>query len=163
MSTPSELVPMELEWTRAGRHGNATAWRCGPITVLSELANAKLPDGSGQSGLQWLVSVSFNGKRPKDNHVRKALRAFSMVGAEEDNHHPGIARHFWRVCDPSKRVSCECKETELIQVEPDGYRWTTPKDVESEGCRGCDYQDLSGKPCPIHSKADQPAREAPPA
>ncbi len=72
-----------------------------------------------------------------------------MVGAEEDNHHPGNARHFWRPLDPSHRVDCECKEDEVLVTDADGYRWTNPQD--GEPCRGCDFESLTGKPCPLHT------------
>jgi hypothetical protein len=90
---------------------NAQAWRCvGPdplgqngfawqhqeISVISTLDMAELPGGNGAIGQQWHVSVSrftLNGqKRPNWMQVKFALRAFGMLGAEEDNHHPGIGR-----------------------------------------------------------------------
>jgi hypothetical protein len=117
--------------------------------VISSLVDADLPDGSGV-GPQWHVSVSARGKRPDDRQVRRALKAFGLVGAEEDNHHPGIARHFWRPVDPAHRVDCKCKATEEIITEADGYRWTNPKTSTTETCRGCDIAPVTGKPCPIH-------------
>ena len=71
-----------------------------------------------------------------------------MVGTEEDNHHPGNARHFWLPLDPTKRVDCECKSDEAVITEPDGYQWTNPHN-ESE-CRGCASASLYGRPCPLH-------------
>jgi hypothetical protein len=58
------------------------------------------------------------------------------------------ARHFWLPCDPAHRVDCQCKTDEKNIVEPDGYTWTTP--VDDSQCRGCEFQGMTGKICPIH-------------
>lgn len=85
--------------------------------------------------------------------MRRALRAFGMVAAEQDNHHPGNACHFWMPLDPSKRVDCECKNDEVVVTDKDGYQWTNPHDAAE--CRGCDFARLpTGKPCPIHSNVE---------
>lgn len=123
-----------------------SAWRCGPIYVLSELVEAEYPDGDG-TGLQWIVSISDSGRRPKPKQIRKTLRAFGMVGSELDTHHPGVAVHYWRPVDPAHRVACQCKVDERTVVELDGYTWTTPVDGE---CRGCELEGLTGAPCSIH-------------
>jgi len=151
MSKQAEKQPGP-EWTRAPWPGErvtptASAWRCGPIFVLSELVVAEYPDGNGH-GPQWLVSVSAAGKRPKPKQVRKTLRAFGMVGAELDTHHPGVAKHYWSPVDPEHRVDCQCKVDEETVREPDGYTWTTPADGE---CRGCELEQLTGAPCPLHA------------
>lgn len=126
-------------------------WTDGGVVVGSSLVMADLPDGSGRTGLQHLVSVSgAGGKRPTRAELRRALSAFGFLGAEEDNHFPGIARHFWRPVDVAARVDCQCKEDELVVEEPDGYRWTTPRNGV---CRGCELQALLGNPCPLHSPA----------
>lgn len=75
-------------------------------------------------------------------------------GWDEDNHHPGIVRHFWLPLDASKRVQCQCKDTELVITEPDGHTWTTPRDGP---CRGCELRGLTGRACPLH--ATTPTRE----
>lgn len=131
----------------------ASAWVSGPIRVLSELADAQSPVDPRSSTLQWHISITTNGKRPKPHHLRRALRAFGMVGAEEDNHYPGNARYFWLAVDPTHRVRCECKESESTVVEPDGYRWQNPKDAAE--CRGCEYEAQFGRPCPVHSAERQ--------
>ncbi len=128
----------------------ASGWQSGLVRVISALELAELPDRSGV-GPQWHVSISRAGKRPKPTDVRRALRAFGMVGAEEDNHHPGNARHFWLVVDPAHRVDCECKEDEITIVEPDGYKWTNPPDAAA--CRGCEFEQTIGTPCPLHHEA----------
>ena len=128
------------------RPATASAWRCGPIFVLSEFAVAESPDGNGV-GPQWLISISESGRRPKPKQVRKALRAFGMVGAEEDQHYPGVARHFWQPIDAAHRAQCQCKASERVVVEADGYTWTTPVDGE---CRGCELEQTTGAACPVH-------------
>lgn len=119
------------------------------MRVISSLIKAELPDRSG-IGLQWLVSVSrAAGRRPAPVDLRRALRAFGMQDAEEDNHHPGNARHFFLVVDPAHRVTCECKVDEETVVEPDGYRWQNSR--EPGACRGCELTAITGRPCPIHA------------
>ncbi len=124
-------------------------WTRDNILVISELANAELPSGSG-TGWQWLVSCSSGGERPTQQQVRKVLRAFRMEAAEEDNHHPGVARHFWLVVDEKLRVECECKTTEVVVTEKDGYRWSNSR----KACRGCELQLLTGRRCPLHAGPD---------
>jgi len=137
-----------------------SAWTFGPLRVISTLTLAELPDGSKEIGPQWHISITDAGKRPKPKQVRRALRAFDMVGAEEDNHHPGNARHFWMPVDSARRVDCECKADEVTIVEPDGYRYTNPHDPAE--CRGCEFQRLTGKPCPLHAEAAEALSEAKP-
>lgn len=131
----------------SGTHA-ASMWRRGAVSVISALSLAEAPDGSGRNILQWHVSVSRFGSRPTDRDVRHAREAFRLQGFEEDNHHPGGARHFWQPVEPAERVDCECKTTEDTIVERDGYRWTNPNN--GEPCRGCEYEQLLGTPCPIH-------------
>lgn len=135
---------------------SVSAWVCGPIFVISALELADAPDGTHDIIPQWNISISASGKRPKPTHVRKALRAFGMVGAECDNHHPGNAQHFWLPVDPARRVGCECKETETVITEPGGYKWTNPTDAP---CRGCEIAPLTGRPCSLHAAA--PVRVTP--
>jgi hypothetical protein len=124
-----------------------STWRRGPIRVISDLVMAEAPDGSGDVVPQWHVSLTRNGKRPHLTDVRAVLRAFDLREAEEDNHYPGNARHFWLPVDPRCRVACECKAEEALVVEADGHRWTNPTDGS---CRGCELQPLTGRPCPLH-------------
>jgi len=105
------------------------------------------PDGSGDVIPQWLVSVTKRGKRPTDAEVERALEAFDMTEAEEDNHGPGNSRSFFLVVDPARRVDCECKVDEAVVTETDGYKWSTPKDG---ACSGCEYVGITGKACPVH-------------
>lgn len=61
--------------------------------------------------------------------------------------------------DPARRVDCECKVTEQVVTDPDGYKWSTPTDETA--CHGCDYERLMrsefgiDKPCPIHVRGEQ--------
>jgi len=126
---------------------SASAWQCGPICVISSLVLAEAPDGKGDAIPQWHVSIASVGRRPKPHHVRKALRAFGIEAAEEDNHEPGNARHFWLPVDPARRVDCECKTTETVITDPDGYRWSNPVDGP---CRGCEMAPITRRPCPLH-------------
>lgn len=154
----TERLPRDSSWTQIDTGlppgyavTSASRWVSGPILVLSALENAEYPDGDG-TGPQWHLSISNLGKRPKPKHVRRALRAFGMAGAELDNHEPGVAEHYWLPVDPARRVDCQCKEDEDTIVEPDGKTWTNPKPESGEACRGCAYERTFGRPCPIHAE-----------
>lgn len=127
-------------------------WGRGPLRVISSVGMMELPDGGGEQGPTWLISVSSGGTRATDREARRALRDFGMAGAEEDNHTPGIARAFFLVVDPARRVDCECKTTETVIVEEDGYRWSNPTDGP---CRGCEFESIAGpaRRCPLHGGA----------
>ena len=141
--------PKSNTWTTLEEHANGACYlrNKSGTTVISTLDMAEAPDGSGEMIPQWHISISNLGKRPSQLVVDVALKAFEMVGAEEDNHHPGNARHFWMPIDPERRVDCECKTDETVIQDPDGYTWTNPKDGS---CRGCDLSRAIGKPCPLH-------------
>lgn len=150
----TERRPTRGNWERAPLRFPflTSAWRCGPVTVISALENAEYPDGVG-AGPQWHISVTRRGQRPGAADVERALRAFRMVGTEEDNHHPGSARHFWLPVDPSKRVDCQCKSDEEVIVEADGYTWTNPRPETGEECRGCEFgRRFAARPCPLHAE-----------
>lgn len=137
---PTVLLPM--------RTISHSAWSNGQVKVLSSLEDAEYPDGIG-GGPQFHLSISLEGhrRRPRDREVRRALRAFGVRGPiEEDNHHPGNARHFWLPLDPAHRVECQCKTDEIQRVEADGFVWSDAIDR----CRGCDLQRLLGIQCPLH-------------
>jgi hypothetical protein len=158
----TERRPISREWRETEapaflrRDPNTVAlsrWQRGAVVVLSTLIECELPDGSGRTGLTWHASISRLGKRPRPRDVEHFRRDFGLLEAEEDNHHPGGARHFFMPLDPSERRDCECKATETIIREPDGYQWTNPVD---EPCRGCEFSRLRGKPCPIHGAEARP-------
>lgn len=87
----AEQLPEAEMWTRSG------------VRVLSNIELAQLPDGAGV-GPQWHVSISRYPNRADKRDVERALRDFGMVGAEEDNHEPGTARHFWLPVDAEHRM-----------------------------------------------------------
>ena len=125
--------------------------------VFSMLVVAELPGEPAASGPTWHLSVSRYLHRPSDALVRRVLQAFDLVGAEEDNHNPGIARDFFQPVDSSRRGLCECKLEEETVVEPDGYTWTSPHRGRRDPreCRGCQYEQMvlslgRHAPCPIH-------------
>lgn len=150
---------------RAREHDAIVArstWTDGRVLVVSALELAELPGGDGARGPQWHVSISRGGgKHAKPHEVRSALRAFGMVGSEEDNHEPGCARHFWLPVDPAYRGVCECKtdEDQVVTVR-DGQRhvWSNAKDPAE--CRGCVYAAKFGPPCPIHGAVPAEVRSA---
>lgn len=122
-----ELAGMPKDgWTREG-------WRRGRVRILSSLIVA---DYRGAAVWQWLVSISCSTKQPgvygvraDDETCQRVLADFDLVGAEEDNHEPGVGRKFFRNVDlaPGQVSLCECKEDEETVVEPDGYTWTRKK------------------------------------
>lgn len=145
------LKPRSRAWTRISDYPgpnilDSHIFIRGPLRVISTLTMAKLPRRE-DGGLQWHVSASRAGRRPSDRDMELVRAAFGLRDAEEDNHHPGIARHLWLPVDPAHRVGCECAEDERVVVEPDGYTWTTPHDGP---CRGCELRVLTGKACPLH-------------
>ncbi len=121
--------------------------------VISALEMAEYPDGSGEIGLQWHVSIARPAARASQRDVDRALLAFGMKGTEEDNHEPGNARHFWLPVDPTRRVECECKVTEVVNVDPDGHRWSNPIEGQTDPvhCRGCESAPITGRACPLHA------------
>lgn len=165
-----ELIPRRgwtRYWPRSAAGGflpsGASVWRTHDgLAAISDLVDAKYPQDPG-GGPTWHVSVVFNGdRRPTNAELARAVDAFGFEVFDEDNHHPGAARHLFMPVDPSKRAGCECKITERTVVEADGYTWTTPAD-EAEGCRGCAYEQMTAalgdrRQCPLHG----PDAERPP-
>lgn len=156
----TNLAPTRERWP-GGRHWWPTrvnsvanpntrswsAWTNGKLLAISALEMAELPDASGP-GLQFHVSISAMGKRCDDEQARRALKAFRLVGAEQDNHEPGNAKHFWLPVDPAHRVDCECKASEIPMVEPDGHRWSRDRDPAK--CGGCALERAGVRRCPVH-------------
>lgn len=106
-----------------GEDGSAEVYRRNRLVVLSSFMLAEF---RGESRPHWHVSVSMNGQRANNEQVAIALRHFDMQAAEEDKHHSGNARHFFLLADlkPGEVAECECKETEEVVVEPDGYTYS---------------------------------------
>lgn len=69
------------------------------------------------------LSISDDGHRASNEVIRGVLAEFNLEGAEEDNHSPGVARHFWLDEGRAAQPDCECKKTEETIIEPDGYQW----------------------------------------
>lgn len=138
----------------------SSLWIKGRCTVVSSLGTMEYPSGGG-GGPTWLISISTHNPwqkmqvRPALHDVRMALDSFEMRQAEEDNHEPGVSRKFFLVVDPARRVDCECKTSETLIREADGYTWTNPK---SGPCRGCGWAQMRRAlgykaTCPIHREA----------
>jgi len=139
---------------------SVSAWIRRDVFILSAFELAEAPDGTGEAIPQWHVSISTRNdkgdhpsKRSSDEEVRQTLAGFGMTGAEEDNHHPGVARHFWMPVDPARRRDCECKVTEKVITEPDGYRYSE-KIVTCAGCELEVAMNARGiaKPCERHQR-----------
>lgn len=125
----------------------------GDVRAISTIVFAKAPNGP-EMVLQYHVSFALRvgGGRVSDAECARALASFHLTGAEEDNHEPGRARHFWMPLDPMYRVECECKDERII-VEPDGHKWSTP--LDDGECYGCNHEaDMRAcgveRPCTIH-------------
>lgn len=141
-----------------------SVWSRRGVVMISAIVDAEYPDGSGEAGPQWLVSIARHARsgqpsRPSDEECRQAMACLRVPTAEEDNHEPGVSRHFWLPVDPRRRRDCECKETERTVVEADNHRWTTP--IDGRSCNGCDYEVMVASlghvaPCPVHTKAQRP-------
>lgn len=124
------------------------------LAVCSSVDVMNLPGTDDtETGPTWLVTVSRNGGRATDDDLRRVIECFEMPAHDEDNHQPGIARALFCPVEERYRNACECKLTELLVTEPDGYQWTTDP---AEECRGCTYEKMVaalGKtaPCPLHT------------
>lgn len=164
----SNLTPTRERWPAVGsgwtgingarlpRMANClswSAWTNGKLNAISELCIADHPDGDG-SGLHFHISFTAKGKHADTRPVLRALKAFGLSEAREDNHEPGAARNFWLPVDPAHRVDCECKTTEQQMVERNGHAWSAAHDVSK--CGGCLLQSIGGPICPAHG--DREAR-----
>lgn len=166
--TTGTLRPLTVEHWTPSRHQKSPVipyptrvWnhRRMAVVVVSVLEPAEAPDGTGDIIPQWHLSIAGRvadptrrtGQRPTrvaGDVLEHFVETFGFVEWEIDNHHPGAAQHFWIPRDPARRVDCECKATEVIIVEPDGYTWTNPVDGP---CRGCEHERTHGRACPIHT------------
>lgn len=151
-----ELIPVRGMSRRRHRGevpGSSTWTSHDGLVVVSAIHDSYLP-GTDDTlvGPQWLVSVS----RPagpdrcnvSDDDLLRVVECFAMPAWDEDNHHPGVARHLWCPLDEQYRHACECKVSEVL-VDTGGYEWTTDRDGP---CRGCEYDQLTGMACPVHSE-----------
>lgn len=79
--------------------------------------------GGEHIGPEYHVSISSNGGRVPAEEVPGLLAIFGMLGADEDNHVSGKARHFWEPVDEKfKGCVCPCKDTEHAITEGD-FTW----------------------------------------
>lgn len=150
-----QLVPIGGFSRRATPMRDLSAWRSADgINVLSQLVDAVLPGTEAEIGPTWVVSVSVGNPpdlhRPTDEHMQRVVDAFVMPAYDEDNHFPGVTRTLFCPVAEQYRHECECKLTETVVTDPDGYRWTTPTDGP---CSGCAYEQAFGRPCPLHGGA----------
>lgn len=154
--TPRCKTPREKHWLEMAPPPTSSpeltieirAYQRYPMRVISELGMMDLP-GTKLIGPTWHVSLGIaGGARASDAQLLHVRRAFGMLDAEEDNHHPGRARHLMMPVDPQHRVACECKTDEDQVVDPDGYRWSN---AVGDTCRGCLMQVQLGRPCPLHA------------
>lgn len=118
---------------------NRHVWSCKRLLVISSVAPM---DWRGETRWQWLVSVTVKDargqqRRASDEEIARALEHFGMKDAEEDNHTPGIGRMFFRHCDaaPGEVSACECKETEEVVQDPDGFAWSKERGADTEETR----------------------------
>ena len=125
-------------WTRLPSamdyRADASAWTRGRLRVLSTLDETET---NGWVGPTWILSLSRRGnRRPNDRELLRMVRDFGVPSPyDEDNHENGIARKVFCPTEPSARTACECKVTEEVVVEPDGYRWSRPKTEDEEDKR----------------------------
>lgn len=149
----AELKRPPAHWTRVRiapeLHGRGVeGYVYGSLLVTTELSSMEAPDGSGEPIPTWLIAVSRSGGRPSDRDVDRARRAFGMEAGAEDNHNPGITRTFFLTVDPARQRECECKVSEQLITEPDGYQWSADRDPAK--CGGCDWARGRGTKCPVH-------------
>lgn len=95
----------------------------GVITTTS-VAPMPLPQSGGKIGPTWLVQVSHRGQRPSDATMQRVIECFAMPAFEEDNHFPGVTRSLFCPIDADYRGICDCKLTEVVHVEHDGFTWS---------------------------------------
>lgn len=149
-----ELVPVAGFSRRRHAHeleGSSSWVTHDGLVAISAIHVSYLPGTQDTKvGPQWLVSVSRPGGPRRcnvtDEDLARVVECFAMPAWDEDNHHPGVARHLWCPVDEQYRSACECKVTEVL-VDTDGYEWTTDRDGP---CRGCEYEALTGMPCTVH-------------
>lgn len=94
------------------------------LLVSTSCSPMPLPQSGGKVGPTWLVEVSKNRGRPSDDDMRRVVECFAMPAFEEDNHFPGVTRALFCPVDEVYRGVCECKLTEKVIVEDDGFTWS---------------------------------------
>lgn len=77
-------------------------------------------------GPEYHVSLSRGNRRLSVHDAKDILLGFETPFKfeqwDEDNHLPGIARHYWCPVDPDRRRPCDCKAFEE-PIEEGDYIW----------------------------------------
>lgn len=98
-----------------------------PLSMTSVMSSTHWVTDDGDPHWEWHVSVSGHRRTgyapPSRMGLNKALVDFGMLGADEDNHLPGVARHFWLNVGQTTQAPCDCKATEKPHDEGDGFIW----------------------------------------
>jgi hypothetical protein len=121
-ASPRPILPASKSWIL--RHDVRNSW--GIKLIYDHLDGTRLitaVERIKDSGLEYHVSISQNGRRVSSQHARQVLLGLdTTIRVEEwleDNHQPGIARNFWCHTDPAKRAPCPCEATEKPIAEGD--------------------------------------------
>lgn len=113
------------------------------IQVISE-CGGYISDADGRTSFQYHFSIAGMGNgrpvRPTPDQYAFALAAFlpsidgNPVWWEEDNHHPGNARHIFVPTFKRDQRPCFCKDNEII-TDPDGYTYSYEGNYDQEHVR----------------------------
>jgi hypothetical protein len=110
----------------------ARSWKCGGLLVISAVDLMTSPIDKEATTPTWHVSASRLNAVVSDKDIAFVRKSFSMQDAEEDNHEPGRARHLFLQVELEHRADCECNDTEVTYVEPDGHRWKSTEATAAE-------------------------------
>lgn len=139
------LRPKGGGWKRLGNAHNkgkqrtaTVIWQCGPIRVLADTSIYR-SEVDGSLNPQHHLSVTtvnpftLRPERVSDVQFQEVIDAFVPDGAwwEEDNHHPGNARHIFIPLYASHQQKCPCKDEEIV-VEEDGYTYSYDGSYDKE-------------------------------
>lgn len=107
---------------------HSTARSYAHVSGLTVLSAVEAPEGVPEyhvSVCAWVMSTRQK-RVPTDEEIEQVRAAFSMGGAEEDNHGPGCVRHLWLRVDRDRQDPCPCKQDEERIVEGDRVRYEQP-------------------------------------
>lgn len=115
------IKPISNDWIYRGFNPANNAHTYDHLSGVRILSSVDDIPGSGP---EFHVSASKNGGRLRAHEAVEVLAGlaspFPWEEWEEDNHVPnGIARHYWRHTDPTKRKPCPCKPNEKPTIEGD--------------------------------------------
>lgn len=92
--------------------------------VISDIVEIPPPEGKG---LEYHISVAHmtpsGAVRPDQLQIDAMLRDFDMPAEGEDNHMPGVARHFWQPVHRPDEAQCHCFDNEKPHDEGGGFIW----------------------------------------